>query len=363
MIHERETRILAHGRLRRSAAGRALLLSSPLLQRVERCGCVLLRVPPVRDASPLSVAVLANGDLLAIVAAFLEPRTRFVTRAGGGHLLPCLEYTPPQGGSSTIVLWLHGAGSRGAKRLDRLRLGGLPLWIDAERLRPGSDAAVSHLHPASPRFPFVVVAPQCPERTEWAADATLRALKALCLDARSRHGCTRIVAMGPSMGGLGAYMLAVKWPSLVASIVPFCGGGNTMYARRLCGGGMGDLACGEAASSGTRARSVLASPQARHADDDGVIVDEHAITPSASACPGPVPCWFWHADDDGVIACSSTAAIVDALRAGGNDRVRFTRLASGVVPTVWSAQWCRGHDVSAVALGDAALWAWVADPS
>ena len=310
--------------LRRSAAGRALLLSSPRLQRVERCGCVASRAPPLRDASPLSRVLLFNLSLLDRVASFLEPRTRFVVRDGDGRLLPCLEYAPPRGGESvsTIVLWLHGAGARGAAHLDRLRLGGLPLWIDAAR--PHLRGPTRHLHPASPSFPFVVVAPQCPEKTEWAADATLRALKALCLDARVRHGCARIVAMGPSMGGLGAYMLAVKFPSLVAAIAPFCGGGKALYARRLCG---------EAAGEG------------------------------GGATGGAMPCWFWHADDDGVIACSSTIAIVDALRLGGNDRVRFTRIAPGVVPTVWSAQWCRAHDVSAVALGDAELWAWVADPS
>ena len=391
---------LTHAALRRSIAGRALLFSSPYLMRLE--------VNPRSTSPPSSTlggglasfmsppglgnVVLQSPDLLTLLASFMSPQSRlvaetrdlfapptseinyphhqaqldearakFVMRYPDAPLsIQCLEWWPtargrPRCGAEgedetadapeVIVLWLHGAGVRG-DRIERLRIGGLLFWLDCE-----TSSDVPSLHPSSPDFPFAVIAPQCPSGTEWAKPQMLAVLTHLCHRIRPttppgrESPCApydtdqpwimypRFVVMGPSMGGLGAYMFAahtmarspyafplgdrVLTNHIVHRVAPMCGGGKHVFARTLC----------------------LPS---------SVSLEYHCL-----------PCWFFHAVDDGVIAVEDTDAIVGALRDCGHEEVRYTRYAPGIVPTVWSAQWCVGHDVSALALQDESFWAWV----
>jgi predicted peptidase len=102
-----------------------------------------------------------------------------------------------------LVLFLHGAGERGAD-LRQVAVHGPPREVEAGRA-----------------FPFVLVSPQQPPGRRWSAD-TLAAL----LDdvvARYRVDPDRIYLTGLSMGGQGVYRLATAQPERFAAIAPVCG--------------------------------------------------------------------------------------------------------------------------------------------
>ena len=122
--------------------------------------------------------------------------------------LDYLSYVPSDARPAAgwpLVLFLHGAGERGA---DVAQVGtvGLPRTI-AEGLA----------------LPARVVAPQCPADTTWSQH--LHALLGL-LDHVLAEGDTdpeRVVLTGLSMGGTGAWLLAATAPERFAALVPVCG--------------------------------------------------------------------------------------------------------------------------------------------
>jgi len=105
-----------------------------------------------------------------------------------------------------LILFLHGSGERGSD-LTSVTQRGLP-------------KAVQH----RPAFPFVVLAPQCPARTIWSVH--LDALHALLWAVVGSFNIDpqRITVTGLSMGGSGAWHLAVTYPESFAALVPVCGG-------------------------------------------------------------------------------------------------------------------------------------------
>lgn len=150
-----------------------------------------------------------------------------------------------------LVLFLHGAGERG-DNLELLNVHGLPKLITLGR-----------------HFPFLVVAPQCPQGIWWDTDALIRLLdevEGLC-----RVDPDRVYVTGLSMGGYGTWALAIAQPDRFAAIVPICGGADPK------------LAC------------TLKS----------------------------VPVWAFHGAKDEIVPLEASAQMVEALRAcGGN--VQFT---------------------------------------
>ena len=118
---------------------------------------------------------------------------------------------------SPAILFLHGAGERGKDNRLQLLKGFAP-YIKAR----------------AKTFPFLVVLPQC-EMAEgrilesWSADQPdgKRALEALD-DARKHYNFDekRVVLTGWSMGGYGAWSLAMAEPSRWSALVPVSGGGN-----------------------------------------------------------------------------------------------------------------------------------------
>ena len=118
---------------------------------------------------------------------------------------------------SPAILFLHGAGERGKDNRLQLLKGFAP-YIKAR----------------AKTFPFLVVLPQC-EMAEgrilesWSADQPdgKRTLEALD-DARKHYNFDekRVVLTGWSMGGYGAWSLAMAEPSRWSALVPVSGGGN-----------------------------------------------------------------------------------------------------------------------------------------
>lgn len=127
-----------------------------------------------------------------------------------------LLYLPKDYGQQAswpLLLFLHGAGERGSD-LELLKKHGPPKLIAAGK-----------------EFPFVVVAPQCPKDKWWGSFELI----ALLNEIKNRYKIDpdRVYVTGLSMGGFGTWMLAAYAPEQLAAIVPICGGGSAIWARRF----------------------------------------------------------------------------------------------------------------------------------
>lgn len=118
-----------------------------------------------------------------------------------------------------LLLFLHGAGDRGADVWQITRLG-LP-----RLLAGGSELSAAEVEAAREvRRNFIVVAPQCGPHEVW-DDAALLAL----LDhaqATYRTDPARVHLVGLSLGGFGTWSLGLRHPQRFATLVPICGGGR-----------------------------------------------------------------------------------------------------------------------------------------
>jgi len=112
-----------------------------------------------------------------------------------------------------LLLFLHGAGERGDD-LQLVKKHGLPQLIEAGQ-----------------QFPFIVVSPQCPKH-QWWRPFELAALLDVIV-ATYKVDEDRIYVTGMSMGGFGAWSLAAYTPWRFAAVVPICGGGSVLQAKRM----------------------------------------------------------------------------------------------------------------------------------
>lgn len=163
-----------------------------------------------------------------------------------------------------LILFLHGAGERGSD-LSLVKRHGPPRLVEE---RPTD-------------FPFIIVSPQCPEGEIWDPDVLLGLLDEVC--ASHAVDGERIYLTGLSMGGFGAFDLALTAPQRFAAVAPICGAGNPLRVR-----------------------------------------PEHAR----------LPFWVFHGDQDEKVPPAMSAQMVDALRAVGAP-VQFT-LYPGVAHDSWT---------------------------
>ena len=113
-----------------------------------------------------------------------------------------------------VILFLHGAGSRGN---DTTALEVNPFFEITSKYED---------------FPFVVYAPLCSENTWFDMFETLERFAQKISDEKFADK-KKIYAMGPSMGGYGTWQIAMSLPDTFAAIVPVCGGGMYWNAGRL----------------------------------------------------------------------------------------------------------------------------------
>ena len=107
-----------------------------------------------------------------------------------------------------LILFLHGAGERGAN-----------LALVAKHGPPKVDTTQTN-------FPFIVVSPQCPDGQIWSDDLLLALLDEVETKyAVDRH---RVYLTGLSMGGFGTWSLGLSHPERFAAVAPVCGGGETI---------------------------------------------------------------------------------------------------------------------------------------
>ena len=113
-----------------------------------------------------------------------------------------------------VILFLHGAGERGAD-LNKVKAHGPPKIVEQRK-----------------DFPFIVISPQCPEGKWWEPDV----LVGLLDDVLAKHPAAdreRVYLTGLSMGGFGTWQTAIEYPDRFAAIAPICGGGSRYRARGI----------------------------------------------------------------------------------------------------------------------------------
>jgi predicted peptidase len=188
--------------------------------------------------------------------------------------LPYLVYLPQDfeaGGVKQwpLVFFLHGAGERGSDLTTLSRQGLVRLVQEGQQ------------------FPFIMVAPQCPEDTTW--DRNLEALDCLLDEVLRTYpvDTKRIYLTGLSMGGYGTWHWAASQPRAFAALVPICGG---------------------------------AMPLTGFPERVTVLKD--------------IPIWVFHGADDQVVPVSQSEQLVRVLESI-NAPVRFTKYA-GVGHNSWN---------------------------
>jgi predicted peptidase len=123
-----------------------------------------------------------------------------------------LDYGEP-GPHWPLLLFLHGRGERGGD-LDAVRRYGIPKVIEDQ-----------------PEFPMIAVSPQCPLDASWTDKLELVAalLDEIVHDYNVDE--RRVYLSGLSMGGQGAYALALKKRARFAALAVVCG---RSFPERAC---------------------------------------------------------------------------------------------------------------------------------
>lgn len=130
---------------------------------------------------------------------------------------------------------------------------------------------------AGEQMKYLVVSPQCPARSFWSkADQQKRLLELLAhINKTYNVDRDRIYLTGLSMGGYGSWRLAADHPQMFAAVAPICGAGDPK--------------------------------------------DGEALT--------KLPIWAWHGTEDRAVPHKRSVEMVDAIKAAGGTKVRFTSLA------------------------------------
>lgn len=125
--------------------------------------------------------------------------------------LKYLLYLPPNYSKSSdqkwpLMLFLHGAGERGTN-INRAATHG-PMSL----VKQGTN------------FPFIIIAPQCPEDEIWENEPLLQLLDRI--ENNYAVDTNRVYLTGLSMGGYGSWRLGLGHPERFAALAPICGGAN-----------------------------------------------------------------------------------------------------------------------------------------
>lgn len=182
--------------------------------------------------------------------------------------------TCPIDGPSPLVVFLHGAGERGSDNSKQLTW--LPLAMAGEPMRS--------------EFPCHLLAVQCPTDEKWVdvpwgdkspsalPEAPSRAMRAVIaaieqVERDKPIDASRVYLTGLSMGGYGAWDLAMRMPEKFAALAPVCGGGD----------------------------------------------------PTKAVLLRDVPVWIWHGDKDAAVPVERSRQMAEALKSVGSS-ARYSEL-------------------------------------
>jgi predicted peptidase len=116
------------------------------------------------------------------------------------------DYDANSGKRWPLILFLHGSGERGTE-VSRAAIHGPAKYI------------AKH-----PDFPFILLSPLCQPDHKWSDDLLLGLLDSVI--SQYSVDTNRIYLTGLSMGGYGAWSLAMLHPERFAAVAPICGGGD-----------------------------------------------------------------------------------------------------------------------------------------
>lgn len=181
------------------------------------------------------------------------------------YAFPFVEYSPKEKKEKLpLIIQLHGAGERG---------------------EGGEDLELVDVHGFSKilkdaEYECIVLMPQCPNNTFWAAhvESIVQLIEQLIREYDADKD--RVYLTGLSMGGYGTWFTSMARPDLFAAIAPVCGGGMAWNAEVLT-----------------------------------------------------MPVWAFHGVEDPTVSVTQSDEMVEALRELGKD-VTYTRL-EGVEHDVW----------------------------
>lgn len=116
-----------------------------------------------------------------------------------------------------LIVQLHGAGERG----------------DGSNLEAVEVHGFSHVFTHDREINCILVEPQCPGNSFWAANVPF--IKDFILKIIQEYKCdeNRVYLTGLSMGGYGTWFTAMAYPEMFAAIAPCCGGGMPWNAAVL----------------------------------------------------------------------------------------------------------------------------------
>jgi len=221
----------------------------------------------------------------------MRRETGFLDRPGYVVYLPA-NYEDSR--SWPVILFLHGSGERGSDAMRATQIG-----IGSAIRRDRS------------LVPAIVVFPIAPEESRWLgepADAAMRALEATVEEFDVDRD--RVYLTGLSMGGYGAYHLALAHPDRWAAMVVVCGG-LLPHATTT---------------------AVQESPYIRSSDPYTFVAQSLRH----------IPIWLFHGENDPVIPVEESRR----MKLAGAD-IRYTEY-----PNVEHNSWDRAYS-------DEAMWKWL----
>ena len=122
------------------------------------------------------------------------------------------EYATDTNTNWPVLIFLHGSSESGTN-IEKVKANGPPKYISQGK-----------------KYSFIVVSPQSP-KFGWDIETVYGLIQTL--KKKYKIDKDRIYLTGLSMGGFGAWSLAIKYPGEFAAVVPICGGGDTSQVWRL----------------------------------------------------------------------------------------------------------------------------------
>ncbi|MBI1369725.1 MAG: prolyl oligopeptidase family serine peptidase [Planctomycetes bacterium] len=190
-----------------------------------------------------------------------------------------------------LIVFLHGAGERGADNLAQLKF--LPTWMSTAEMRE--------------KYPCYLLAPQCPTNHKWVnvdwsakknampdepADEMKAVIEMLHRTMKEEAvDSDRVYLTGLSMGGYGTWDLAARHADWFAAAAPICGGGDENQAGKYVG----------------------------------------------------LPLWAWHGDADNAVPVQRSRNMIEAIKKAGGEP-KYTELP-GVGHNSWTEAYTRADGV------------------